>query len=154
MIRIEKAMIARIAHFGIMLVAAVAIILAIIPWYANHLQNASLSQAEMGFKVEALQTAEKAVSFNPLSVQALFVLAGAQERIGREKEAKNTLVRATEIQPQNYLTWEQLALYERDRWHEPEEAAENFKKAVNLNPLDQHLRIEAGLPEEESTSSN
>ena len=131
---------------GCICVAAGAIVLALIPWYASHLQNTALRQAEMGYKVESLHSAEAAVFYNPLSAQALFVLAGAEQRLGREEEAKSTLIKATQIQPQNYATWEQLALYERDRWHEPERAAEYFENAISLNPADRHLRAEAGLP--------
>lgn len=138
-------MLTNIVHTGMITLALGAIIVAVIPWYADHLRNTSLKQAEMGYKVDSLQTAEAAVFYNPLSVQSLFVLAGAQQRIGRLVEAETTLKRATQIQPQNYATWEQLALYERDRLNEPDKAAEYFQKAVNLNPVDQHLKAEAGI---------
>ncbi|MHB8857910.1 MAG: tetratricopeptide repeat protein [Thermoleophilia bacterium] len=134
-----------IVRTGMIVLAMGAIILAVIPWYADHLRNTSLKQAEMGYRVDSLQTAEAAVFYNPLSVQSLFVLAGAQQRIGRLLEAETTLTRATQIQPQNYATWEQLALYERDRLNEPDKAAEYFRKAVDLNPVDQHLKAEAGM---------
>lgn len=133
-----------IVRTGMIVLAMGAIILAVIPWYADHLRNTSLKQAEMGYRVDSLQTAEAAVFYNPLSVQSLFVLAGAQQRIGRLLEAETTLTRATQLQPQNYATWEQLALYERDRLNEPDKAAEYFRKAVDLNPVDQHLKAEAG----------
>ncbi len=128
-------------------VAVVAIIIAVLPWYSAHLQNESLKQAELGLQVEALHTAEAATFYNPVSIQGLFVLAGAQQRLGREVEARTTLVKATELQPLNYATWEQLALYERDRWLLPDQAREHFLRAVELNPQDRHLRKEAGLPE-------
>lgn len=136
-----------IFFYTTVLIAVGAILLTIIPWYGAHLQYNSLKQAELGYQVEALHSAEKAVFFNPLSIQSLFVLAGAQQRIGREMEAKSTLMKATELQPLNYATWEQLAIYERDRWHEPEKAQEHFQKAVSLNPHDSHLRKEAGMRE-------
>lgn len=125
-----------------------AIVLALIPWYSSHLQNESLKQAENGFQVESLHTAESAVFYNPLSIQARFVLAGAQQRIGRVVEARTTLLKATEMQPLNYLTWRQLALAERDHLDSPELAEEHFRKAISLNPLDIQLREEAGIPVE------
>ncbi|MBK5226739.1 MAG: hypothetical protein JJD96_09350 [Thermoleophilia bacterium] len=95
-----------------------------------------------------MHTAESAISYNPLSVNAYFVLAGAQQRIGHNADARAALIKATELQPLNYQTWEQLALYERDRWHEPDKASEHFEKAVSLNPHDKYLRKEAGIPAE------
>lgn len=126
-------------------VAAVATLLALIPWYSDYLTSRALKQAGTGFQVEALHTAEKAASINPFSINALFVLAGAQQRLGREEEAKKTLIEATELQPQNYATWRQLAVYERGHWQMPAEAKIHFQKAIELNPGDQGLKTEAGL---------
>lgn len=102
----------------------------------------------MGFQADALSTAQTAVTLNPLSIRGRFVLAGAWQRLGQEQEARDTLQQATGIQPRNYTVWEQLAVYERDRWGEPELARENFEIAMNLNPLDKQLRARAGLPPE------
>jgi len=125
-----------------------AVVLALIPWYADYLQSKSLKQAELGFQADALSTAQTAVTLNPLSIRGRFVLAGAWQRLGQEQEARDTLQQATGIQPRNYTVWEQLAVYERDRWGEPELARENFEIAMNLNPLDKQLRARAGLPPE------
>ena len=138
-----------IIFYSIVALSIAAMLLAILPWYSSFLQNKSLVQAENGYQVEALHTAESAVFYNPFSIQALFVLAGNQQRIGRVVEARATLTKATELQPLNYITWEQLALYERDRWHEPEKAREHFEKAVSLNPLDKYLRKKAGVIDEQ-----
>jgi Tfp pilus assembly protein PilF len=99
----------------------------------------------MGYQAEALHDAERAVRFNPFSVDAQFVLAGAQQRLGRTVEARETLKHATELEPENFATWKQLAIYERDFWGEPEAAREHFERAVSLNPQDKQLRMEAGL---------
>lgn len=123
-----------------------AILLTLIPWYAGHLENKALIEAEHGYQVESLHEAEKAVTYNPFSINALFVLAGAQQRIGRSEQARMTLVRATGLQPMNYIVWEQLALYERDKWGQPELAREHFEKAVSLNPRDNFLKKSAGIP--------
>lgn len=125
-----------------------AILVAAIPWYGSHLVNRSLEQAELGYQVESSHTAESAISYNPLSVNAYFVLAGARQRVGHDTDARAALIKATQLQPLNYQTWEQLAFYERDRWHEPEKAKEHFIKAVSLNPQDKYLSKEAGIPVE------
>lgn len=129
----------------ILVIACLAIISAFFPWYSHHLQNTALDQAAAGRQAESLHTAEKAASMNPLSVSALFTLAGAQQRLGWREEARRTLIKATELQPENYQTWEQLALYERNDWSMPNEARTHFEKSVELNPQDQQLKLEANL---------
>ncbi|MHB8159779.1 MAG: hypothetical protein ACYDGS_04695 [Thermoleophilia bacterium] len=138
----------QIVFYVSILVSICAILAAVIPWYGSHLVNKSLEQAELGYQVESLHSAESAIKYNPLSVNAYFVLAGARQRIGHDADARAALIKATQLQPLNYQTWEQLALYERDRWHEPEKASEHFEKAVTLNPNDKYLRKEAGIPAE------
>lgn len=145
----KRDMVGTIIFYSIVALSMIAILLAIMPWYSSFLQHKSLEQAENGYQVEALHAAESAVSYNPFSIQALFILAGDQQRIGRVEEARSTLMMATELQPLNYATWEQLALYERDRWHEPESARAHFEKAASLNPLDKYLGKEAGVIDEQ-----
>ncbi|MHB0866204.1 MAG: hypothetical protein ACYC6B_02770 [Thermoleophilia bacterium] len=129
----------------LVVIAVLAIILTLIPWYAEYLKNESLKQAESGNNSQALHTAGRAVMLEPMSVGALFVLAGAQQRLGRESAARDTLTEATRQQPLNYATWEQLATYERNRWGQPELANEHFAKAISLNPYDRQLREKAGM---------
>ena len=136
----------RVTRIMLVITGITAILLTLVPWYAGHLENKALIEAEQGYQVESLHEAEKAVTYNPFSINALFVLAGAQQRIGRENQARLTLLKATELQPMNYITWEQLALYERDKWGQPDLAREHFEKAVALNPQDRYLKIRAGIP--------
>ncbi|MHB8792323.1 MAG: hypothetical protein ACYC6O_03155 [Thermoleophilia bacterium] len=138
----------RIGFYISLVVAVAAILIAVVPWYSDYLVNKSLQQAELGYQIEALHTAESARFYNPISTQSLFVLAGAQQRVGHSVDARAALIRATELQPMNYQTWLQLAIYERDRWNEPDMAREHFEKAIGLNPHDKYLRKEAGLPVE------
>ena len=138
----------RIAVYISLAVSFAACLIALMPWYSDYLVNRSLQQAELGFQIEALHTAQSAGFYNPLSIQSLFVVAGAQQRVGHMVDARAALVRATELQPMNYQTWMQLAIYESDRWDEPDKAREHFEKAISLNPQDKYLRKEAGLEEE------
>lgn len=126
-------------------VVAVAIILALIPWYSHYLQIESLRRAEHGDQASALHAAEAAVEVNPVSVQGRFVLAGVQQRLGREAEARKTLVQAVAMQPLNYATWLQLALYERDRWGQEELAQRHFAVAISLSPFDDQMQVDAGV---------
>lgn len=131
----------------IVTICILATVAALIPWYANYLQVQALKQAERGNQVESLHIAEQAVSCNPLSIQGHFVLAGAQNRLGRTAEARKTLIDTASMQPLNYETWQQLALYERDKWGEVELSREHFAIAMALNPYDDHLQVEAGVKE-------
>jgi tetratricopeptide (TPR) repeat protein len=124
-------------------VAVLAILFALLPWYSNHLRIQALESAQKGEPADSLHTAERAVTVNPVSLQARFVLAGAQQRLGRDAEARNTLVKALDLQPLNYNTWEQLAIYERDQWGEADLSQEHFAIAIRLNPEDEQLRIRA-----------
>ena len=117
-------------------VFSLILLLNVILWYSSHLERSSLESAEMGERAVALHKAEAAVRYNPFSVSARFVLAGAQRRLGREVAARNSLQKAIDMQPDNYLTWTQMALYERDYWNEPESARNHFGKAYTLNPQD------------------
>jgi Tfp pilus assembly protein PilF len=132
------------------MIAVTAMILAFIPWYSHHLQLQSLGQSEIGNQAEGLHNAENAVRINPTSIQARFILAGAQQRLGREVEARKTLITATEMQPLNYSTWEQLALYESNFWGEYDLAREHFERSISLNPMDLFLkkRYDELFPEE------
>lgn len=122
-----------------------AIIMSMLPYYSHHLQLEALRRSEEGDQAASLHTAENTVRYDPLSIQARFVLAGAQQRLGRSSEARKTLIEAVGLQPLNYETWLQLALYERDYWGDPEKAREYFAIAIMLNPYDDHMQVDAGV---------
>lgn len=131
---------------SVAVVALVAIALAFVPWYSAYLQDKSLRKAGQGFQIDSLHTAQDARFWNPFSVNALFVLAGADQRIGWQQDARENLEKATKLEPQNYATWEALAIDERDDWKMPGRAAADFAHAVALNPQDKELRQAAELP--------
>lgn len=131
-------------RYTLLTVASLASVSAFLPWYSLHLGSRSLEHAEDGLGVESLHLARKATEYNPLSIEALFILAGAQQRLGKGSEARVTLIRAVELQPDNYLTWEQLAFYESGYWGEPELAREHLARAAELNRYDERLRSLAG----------
>jgi hypothetical protein len=80
----------------------------------------------------ATQTAQAAVSRDPLSEQALFTLSAIQQSSGQDALARATLQRAVRLQPSNPQTW--LALGEHDVSTDPAAAVKELAAAIFLNP--------------------
>jgi hypothetical protein len=80
----------------------------------------------------ALARAQAGVSRDPLSAQALIVLATVQQDTGEPALAKATLQRAVRLQPSNPQTW--LALARHDLASEPAAALKELQAAIYLNP--------------------
>ena len=80
----------------------------------------------------ALTKAQTAVARDPLSAQALIVLAAVQQSTGEPAPAKATLQRAVRLQPSNPQTW--LALARHDLASEPAVALKELQAAIYLNP--------------------
>jgi cytochrome c-type biogenesis protein CcmH/NrfG len=77
--------------------------------------------------------ARRAVSRDPLSVQALSTLATVQESAGESAQARATLQRAVRLQPSNPQTWKALGEYDL-RTHHPRDALNELRAAIYLNP--------------------
>ncbi len=80
----------------------------------------------------ALAKAQTAVARDPLSAQALIVLAAVQQSSGQPALAKATLERAVRLQPSNPQTW--LALARHDLSSAPALALKELQAAIYLNP--------------------
>lgn len=80
----------------------------------------------------ALARAQTGVARDPLSAQALIVLAAVQQAQGAPALAKATLQRAVRLQPSNPQTW--LALARHDLTSAPAAALKELQAAIYLNP--------------------
>ncbi len=80
----------------------------------------------------ASAAAGSAVARDPLSVEALFTLASAQQVSGRDALARATLARAVRLQPSNPQTWLALARY--DLAGNPSAAVKELQAAIYLDP--------------------
>jgi hypothetical protein len=80
----------------------------------------------------ALDSAQAAVSRDPLSAQALFTLSAVQQATGSPAIARATLERAVRLQPSNPQTW--LTLGEYDLTRNPRAAVHELEAAIYLNP--------------------
>ena len=94
----------------------------------------------------ALAAGQRAVSRDPLSVEALFALAYVQNVEGQTAESRTTLRKAVRLQPSNPKTW--LALGRFDLAADPEAALQELRAAIYLDPLSiSPEALAAGQPE-------
>ena len=82
----------------------------------------------------ALTAAQNAVSYDPVSAEALFTLSTIQQHAGQSALARATLVRAVHLQPSNPQTWKTLGEYDLQNGR-PMEALSELRATVYLNPL-------------------
>jgi len=125
-----------------LLIGYLAIVSAFFPWYSDRLQAAYRAHAEQQ-NPDIVQITEQAIVFNPFSIEARLALAEAQHQQGFEQDSKQSLTEATELEPLNFITWEQLAFYEIRYWGQPEAAKIHYQKAIELNPYYKELIEEA-----------
>jgi O-Antigen ligase len=81
----------------------------------------------------ARAAAERAVSRDPLSAEALFTLANVQKVSGQKALARATLTRAVRLQPSNPQSWLELAHFDLANDH-PKLAVSELQAAIYLNP--------------------
>jgi hypothetical protein len=80
----------------------------------------------------ALREANRAVSINPLSIEALSTLAAVQGASAGGALARETLARAVRLQPSNPKSWLNLGRY--DLTSNPSAALHELQAAIYLNP--------------------
>jgi len=85
------------------------------PWLAANRTNDGYAALADLRPAAAASAARDAESFNPFSVQPIFVLATAYASVGDRSEAERQFERATRLQPENPDTWLNLGLYELER---------------------------------------
>jgi O-antigen ligase len=81
----------------------------------------------------ARSAAQAAVSYDPLSAEALFTLSTIQRHAGQSALARATLARAVHLQPSNPQTWQALGEYDLQAGN-PATALNELRAAVYLNP--------------------
>jgi tetratricopeptide (TPR) repeat protein len=83
-------------------------------------------------RTAAEAAANRAVSRDPLSAEALFTLADVQKEGRQHGVARATLQKAVRLQPSNPQTWLELARF--DLASNPKAAVSEFQAAIYLNP--------------------
>jgi hypothetical protein len=119
-------------------VAAAAVIAALLAAWSQWQPQRSVDASQEALALltanphNALAKAQTGVARDPLSAQALIVLAAVQQAAGEPAPAKATLQRAVRLQPSNPQTW--LALARHDLSSEPAVALKELQAAIYLNP--------------------
>jgi O-antigen ligase len=124
----------RIAVAAAVLVAALLAMWS--QWQPQRSEEASqqaVAQLEAHDSRAAVADARSAVSRDPLSVGALFTLAGVQHDTGRPALARATLEGAVRLQPSNPQPWLALGRYELERG-EAAAAVKAIEASIYLNP--------------------
>jgi len=95
--------------------------------------------------VESLRLANESLSLNDNAMLAYYVKSAAYARLGRYREARSTLLEATEREPRDHLTWALLGdlTARRGRFRE---ARGYYERSLHLNPRSPFLRALAGDP--------
>jgi O-antigen ligase len=93
----------------------------------------------------ALERVDTALVLNGASVEARFVQAAAEERLGRFEAAREALVAATRSEPRNHVTWALLGDLALRRGN-LDFARRSYRRAADLNPQDPGLRSLADGP--------
>lgn len=88
----------------------------------------------------ATQSAEMAARLNPFSAEPLTEKASLLQSEGRDQDAERVLQAAADREPASYEIMEELGALRMDSMNKPLEAAESYKRAVELNPLSAEAR--------------
>lgn len=115
-------------------IAALALLSAWVQWQPQRSAEASEQAlaALPGRPAVALSQAQAGVAHDPLSTEALAVLATVQHATGHVVLARQTLERAVRLQPSNPATWQALGEY--DLTSDPQAALKELRAALYLNP--------------------
>jgi hypothetical protein len=123
--------------------AALLVASAALPSMSQTKRVESLRDAGQGSLREGTSDAELSMKLNPLSVEPLFAEAGIVRSRGDEAEAGALLVEATELQPDNFETWQRLAQFELSVG-DYKAAARAIRQQAKANPLAFEARPNVG----------
>ena len=115
---------------ALLAVAAVASLAA--PWIADRKVGEAYAALETD-PGRAADSARRARTLNPLSIEPIFALAGAEHSLGNTERARELYVEAVELQPLNPETWYQLGAYEL-ALRDAEAARRHLGRSHELDP--------------------
>jgi O-antigen ligase len=108
------------------------------PWLATRqVEDAYAALEERDFQ-RAAESASDARALNPLSLDPLRASAAVSDRASDRQRALERLAQAVELQPENWVTWYELARYEEDNGL-VDAAIRHALEAQRLDPLNPRL---------------
>ncbi len=116
------------------IITIVAVFIVVQPLRASDAYTAAEAAAYGGNGVTALSEAKRAASEDPVSVDPLFLLSLIYAHLGDPGSARQELVQATNRQPANPATWQELACY--DWSHHELQAGNDFGRLLALEPTE------------------
>lgn len=126
------------ASTGIAVASAVAAVLfvasAAFPSLSETKRVDALSAAGAGSVRDGASDAELSQKLDPLSIEPLFAQAGIAQSQGDQRRAGELLVKATDLQPDNFETWQRLAQFELTV-NDNNAAARAIRRQAESNPL-------------------
>jgi tetratricopeptide (TPR) repeat protein len=116
------------------LVAVAALLSLASPWIADRAVRASTDAVVEGDLERAEVQADRARSWNPLSIDPLVALARVDEARGDLDAAERRYIEAVELQPENPEAWYALGLFELEALRRPCAAYRFLNEAYTLDP--------------------
>ncbi len=107
------------------------------PYLADRSLNEAVALAAADRVAPAAAAAERAHRYDPLAAEPLLTLSLLEQRSGRNRDALAHLRTAAALQPQNYEVHYQLGLLLLRAYDRRAAAASEFRRALQLNPLDE-----------------
>ena len=133
----------RAARRPVLAVSAVLVALALAfsvaaPWLSERKVEDAYAALDDRDLDRARAAAADARSLNPLSLEPIRAEAAVADRAGDRQEALDRYTEAVELQPENWVTWYELARYEEDIGLR-DAAIRNAQQAQRLDPLNPRL---------------
>ncbi|HJS93586.1 MAG TPA: hypothetical protein VJ741_04935, partial [Solirubrobacteraceae bacterium] len=116
-------------------ILAATLIAAWFVWQPLHSSNqvtAAITAITRGDAPAALASARGAAGSDPVSVDPLWELSAIYSALGNQAASRAELVKATNVQPSNAQTWQQLGAYDLQA-HHPELAMPELQRALRLD---------------------
>jgi hypothetical protein len=120
-------------------VVAAALIVAWFVWQPLHSSDqvtAAIGAMTRGDAPAALADARGAASSDPVAVDPLWELSAIYSAVGNQTASRAELVKATNLQPSNAETWQQLGSYDLQA-HHPQLAVPELQRALRLDRTSQ-----------------
>ena len=102
------------------------------PLHSSDQVNAAITAMTRGNTPMALAEARSAANSDPVDFYPLWELAAIYSAMGDPASSRAEYVKATQVQPSNALTWQQLGLFDLQA-HRPQQALAELHTAVTLD---------------------